>query len=130
MKTVNVAAAIIHENNRVFATQRGYGDYKDGWEFPGGKVEAGESEEAAIVREIKEELDTEIEVEEKLCHVEYDYAAFHLSMACFLCHVKGGKLTLLEHEAAKWVTRDDIWCVDWLPADRECVEKLLGYTHW
>ena len=102
MKTVRVVAAIIIENDKVFATQRGYGEFKDGWEFPGGKIEPGETPEEAIVREIKEELDTEVEVIELLDTVEYDYPNFHLSMGCFICKIKSGDLVLKEHEAAKW----------------------------
>ena len=106
MKTVRVVAAIIIENGKVFATQRGYGEFKDGWEFPGGKIEPGETPEEAIVREIKEELDTEVEVIELLDTVEYDYPNFHLSMGCFICKIKSGDLVLKEHEAAKWLTKD------------------------
>ena len=101
MKTIRVVAAIIIEQGKVFATQRGYGEFKDGWEFPGGKIEPGETPEAAIVREIKEELDTEIEVVKLLDTVEYDYPQFHLSMDCFICRIKSGNLVLKEHEAAK-----------------------------
>ena len=108
MKTVRVVAAIIIENDKVFATQRGYGEFKDGWEFPGGKIEPGETPEEAIVREIKEELDTEVEVIELLDTVEYDYPNFHLSMGCFICKIKSGDLVLKEHEAAKWLTQDTL----------------------
>ena len=108
MKTVRVVAAIIIENDKVFATQRGYGEFKDGWEFPGGKIEPGETPEEAIVREIKEELDTEVEVIELLDTVEYDYPNFHLSMGCFICKIKSGDLVLKEHEAAKWLTKDTL----------------------
>lgn len=124
MKTIKVAAAIIIHDNKVFATQRGYGEFKDGWEFPGGKVEAGETSRQALVREIREELDTEIEVGELFDTVEYDYPAFHLSMDCFLCTVKSGRLVLKEHEAAKWLTRETLNSVAWLPADIELIEKL------
>ncbi len=124
MKTTKVVAAVIVDGDQIFVTQRGYGDYKDGWEFPGGKVELGEAPEEALVREIKEELDTEIEVGEKLATVEYDYPDFHLSMDCFLCRVKSGKLLLKEHEAAKWVTEDTLDTVDWLPADLTLLPKL------
>ena len=103
MKTIKVVAAIILHEGRVFATQRGYGEFKDGWEFPGGKVEDGESLQNALIREIREELDTEIEVGKLLDTVEYDYPKFHLSMACFLCTIKSGNLVLKEHEAAKWL---------------------------
>lgn len=124
MKTINVVAAIIKHENKIFATQRGYGDFKDGWEFPGGKIEQGETPQQALVREIKEELDTEIEVGELLDTVEYDYPNFHLSMQCFWCTVKSGNLVLKEHEAAKWLTKETIDSVDWLPADKDLVEKI------
>lgn len=125
MKQIEVVAAIIHDDEgRIFATQRGYGDYKDGWEFPGGKMEPGESPEEALKREIWEELETEIVVERLVQTVEYDYAAFHLTMHCFLCHIESGSLILKEHEAARWLTKDELNSVDWLPADREVVEKL------
>lgn len=124
VKTIKVAAAIIIHDNKVFATQRGYGEFKDGWEFPGGKVEAGETSRQALVREIREELDTEIEVGELFDTVEYDYPAFHLSMDCFLCTIKSGRLVLKEHEAAKWLTRETLNSVAWLPADIELIEKL------
>ena len=124
MKTIKVVAAIIRKENYVFATQRGYGDYKDWWEFPGGKVELGETPEEALVREIKEELASEIVVERYLTTVEHDYPEFHLSMACFWCSVKGGKLTLLEHESARWLPLDDLRQVNWLPADVKVVEAI------
>lgn len=124
MKTVRVVAAIIIEQKKVFATQRGYGEFKDGWEFPGGKIEPGETPEAAIVREIKEELDTEIKVEKLLDTVEYDYPQFHLSMDCFICRIKSGDLVLKEHEAAKWLTEEKLDSVDWLPADLSLVDKI------
>lgn len=124
MKTIKVVAAIIIHDNKVLATQRGYGEFKDGWEFPGGKIEVGETPEAALVREIKEELDTEIEVGELLDTVEYDYPQFHLSMDCFICRVKTGELVLKEHEAARWLTEDTLYGVDWLPADRGLIEKI------
>lgn len=124
MKTIRVVAAIIIEKGKVFATQRGYGEFKDGWEFPGGKIELGEIPEAAIVREIKEELDTEIEVVKLLDTVEYDYPQFHLSMDCFICKIKSGDLVLKEHEAAKWLTKENLDSVDWLPADLSLIEKI------
>ena len=123
-KTIKVVAAIIRKDNKVFATQRGYGDYKDWWEFPGGKIEPGETPEAALAREIKEELDSEIEVEQYLTTVEHDYPEFHLSMDCYWCKVKSGKLTLLEHEAAKWLPLDNLRQVNWLPADVKVVEAI------
>ena len=127
MKTVRVVAAIIIENDKVFATQRGYGEFKDGWEFPGGKIEPGETPEEAIVREIKEELDTEVEVIEVLDTVEYDYPNFHLSMGCFICKIKSGDLVLKEHEAAKWLTKDTLGSVEWLPADMGLVREIEKY---
>ena len=127
MKTVRVVAAIIIENGKVFATQRGYGEFKDGWEFPGGKIEPGETPEEAIVREIKEELDTEVEVIELLDTVEYDYPNFHLSMGCFICKIKSGDLVLKEHEAAKWLTKDKLRSLEWLPADMGLVEETEKY---
>lgn len=117
MKTIHVVAAIIKDGNKIFATQRGYGEFKDGWEFPGGKVEPNETSRQAIIREIKEELDTTIQV-------EYDYPNFHLSMECFICTILEGKLTLLEHESAKWLTKDTLDLVDWLPADLGLIAKL------
>lgn len=127
MKTIRVVAAIIIDHDKVFATQRGYGEFKDGWEFPGGKIEPGESPEDAIVREIKEELDAEVEVIELLDTVEYDYPKFHLSMDCFICKVKSGDLVLKEHEAAAWLTKNILYSVDWLPADRGLIEKIEAY---
>ena len=115
---------VYKRQEKVFATQRGYGEFKDGWEFPGGKIELGEIPEAAIVREIKEELDTEIEVVKLLDTVEYDYPQFHLSMDCFICKIKSGDLVLKEHEAAKWLTKENLDSVDWLPADLSLIEKI------
>lgn len=127
MKTVRVVAAIIIENGKVFATQRGYGEFKDGWEFPGGKIEQGETPEEAIVREIKEELDTVVEVGELLDTVEYDYPNFHLSMDCFICKIKSGNLVLKEHESAKWLTKEILRSVEWLPADEGLIGKIEKY---
>ena len=127
MKIIKVVAAIIINDGKVFATQRGYGDFQGGWEFPGGKVEEGETLENALIREIKEELDTEIEVGELLDTVEYDYPKFHLSMACFICNIKSGDLVLKEHEAAKWLTKETLNSVDWLPADLGLVKKIENY---
>ena len=124
MKTVKVVAAVIREDNRIFATQRGYGDFKDGWEFPGGKVEAGETPQEALVREIHEELDTDIQVGELIETVEYDYSTFHLSMDCFWATVISGDLVLREHEAAKWLTKETLNSVDWLDADRGLVDTI------
>ncbi len=123
-KSIRVAAALILDNGRVFATQRGYGDYKDWWEFPGGKIEPGETPEEALKREIREELAAEIEVGDFLTTVEYDYPEFHLSMDCFWCRVLEGELKLLEHEAARWLPLDDLLQVKWLPADLEVIGKI------
>lgn len=127
MKTVRVVAAIIINDGKVFATQRGYGEFKDGWEFPGGKIDAGETPEEALVREIKEELDTEVEVKELLETVEYDYPKFHLSMDCFICKIKAGELVLKEHEASQWLTKETLDSVEWLPADIGLIEKIENY---
>ena len=125
MKQIEVVAAIIHDDEgRIFATQRGYGEMKDGWEFPGGKIEPGESTEEALKREIWEELETKIVVEKLVQTVEWDYPAFHLTMHCFWCHIESGSLKLKEHEAAKWLTKDQLDSVDWLPADRIVVETI------
>lgn len=125
MKTVRVVAAIIRNGDKVFATQRGYGNYKDGWEFPGGKIEADETPQAALEREIKEELDAEIIVGEHLVTVEHDYPDFHLSMQCFWAELaKDAHLELLEHEASKWLAVDELDSVDWLPADIKVVEAM------
>ena len=129
MKTVRVVAAVIKaiaDNGEpiIFATQRGYGDFKDGWEFPGGKIEEGETPQEALKREIMEELDTEISVGELINTVEYDYPTFHLSMDCFWCEVVKGDLVLKEHEAAKWVTKEQLNSVAWLPADIKLVENI------
>ena len=123
-KHIKVVAAIILDDKKLFATQRGYGEFKDGWEFPGGKIEQGETPEQALKREIREELDTEIEVGELFDTVEYDYPAFHLTMHCFLCSIKSGELVLKEHEAAKWLTKETLKSVNWLPADKDLIEKL------
>ena len=125
MKRIEVVAAIIHDDqDRIFATQRGYGDYKDWWEFPGGKMEPGETPEEALKREIWEELETRIVVERLVETVEWDYPQFHLTMHCYLCHVESGHLELKEHEAAKWLHKDELESVNWLPADQELVRKL------
>ena len=124
MKVVKVVAAIIAQEGRIFATQRGYGEFKDGWEFPGGKIEEGETPQQALVREIQEELDTEVEVGDLLGIVEYGYPTFHLSMQCFLCRIKSGRLNLKEHEAARWLAEDELDSVDWLPADIEVLDWI------
>lgn len=129
MKTIHVVAAIIHDGDRIFATQRGYGNYKDWWEFPGGKVESGEEPEEALAREIHEELAAGIAIERHFITVEYDYPEFHLYMDCFWCSLSEGHITLLEHEAARWLPLDDLRQVNWLPADiqvLEAIEKASG----
>ena len=124
MKQIEVVAAIIRKGDKIFATQRGYGEWKDWWEFPGGKMEVGETPEEALVREIREELSADISVGELLTTVEYDYPAFHLTMHCFLCTLVGEALHLNEHEAAKWLTKDELDSVKWLPADEIVIEEL------
>lgn len=123
-KVIKVVAAIIRDGDRIFATQRGYGRFKDGWEFPGGKIEDGETPGQALIREIREELDTKIKVGELFDTVEYDYPDFHLSMECYFCEVIEGDLTLKEHESARWLTKDTIDSVEWLPADLDLIAKL------
>jgi 8-oxo-dGTP diphosphatase len=125
MKQIEVVAAIIHDaEGRIFATQRGYGEWKDYWEFPGGKMEPEETTEEALMREIWEELETRIKVERLVQTVEWDYPAFHLIMHCYLCHVESGHLELKEHEAAKWLNKDELESVNWLPADLKVIEKV------
>ena len=129
MKTIRVVAAVIKASDdkaepNIFATQRGYGEFKGGWEFPGGKIEAGETSQEALKREIKEELDTEISVGEFIDTIEYDYPTFHLSMDCFWCQIVSGDLVLKEHEAAKWLTKEKLDSVDWLPADVTLIDKI------
>lgn len=128
-KHIEVVAAIIVKGNKVFATQRGYGEWKDWWEFPGGKMEPSESPEVALKREIREELATEIEVGELLTTVEYDYPKFHLTMHCYLCSVVRGKLSLLEHEDARWLSLEELNFIKWLPADVEVVNELKLSTY-
>ena len=129
MKTIRVVAAVIKATNDkgepiIFATQRGYGDLKGGWEFPGGKIEEGETPQEALKREIREELDTEISVGNIIDTIEYDYPTFHLSMDCFWCEILSGELVLKEHEAAKWLTKEKLDSVDWLPADVTLIDKI------
>ena len=133
MKRIEVVAAIIHDSEgRIFATQRGYGDWQDFWEFPGGKIEPGESPEEALKREIWEELETRIVVEQLIKTIEYDYPKFHLTMHCFWCKIESGSLTLKEHEAAKWLRQEELESVDWLPADKEILDEirhLMAYNN-
>ena len=128
MKSIHVVAAVIcdslEKKTRVFATERGYGEYKGWWEFPGGKIEANETPQQALTREIQEELDTRIKVGDQIGVIEYDYPTFHLSMECFWCEVVEGKLSLLEAEDAKWLSKDTLYSVPWLPADRIILEKV------
>ena len=124
MKTVKVVAALIRSENRILATQRGYGDQKDYWEFPGGKVEPGESPRQALEREIREELDARIRVEDFLTTLEYDYPTFHLSMDCYFASLPEGTVTLKEHEAARWLSPQELEGMNWLPADRALLEPL------
>lgn len=125
MKTIEVVAAVIRKDDKIFTTQRGYGEWKDWWEFPGGKMEPGETQEEALKREIREELSTDISVDEFLCTVEYDYPKFHLVMHCYMCSLLTDSLHLNEHEAAKWLGREELTSVKWLPADVEIIERLL-----
>ena len=124
MKTVRVAAAIIVKDHHIFATQRGYGEWKDYWEFPGGKLEPGETSQETLVREIREELKADIDIQELLCTVEYDYPAFHLSMDCFLCTLVSSSMTLVEAEDAKWLSLQELDSVNWLPADQSILQTL------
>ena len=125
MKTIEVVAAVIRKDDKIFTTQRGYGEWKDWWEFPGGKMEPGETQEEALKREIREELSTDISVDEFLCTVEYDYPKFHLVMHCYMCSLLTDSLHLNEHEAAMWLGREELTSVKWLPADVEIIERLL-----
>lgn len=127
MKQIKVVAAIIRKGDKIFATQRGYGEWKDWWEFPGGKMEMDETPEEALKREIREELSTEISVDEFVCTVEYDYPKFHLTMHCFLCSLQMEAFHLNEHEAARWLSIDELKSVEWLPADLEVVEKIKAH---
>lgn len=124
MKTIHVVAAIIEQDKRVLATQRGYGEFKGGWEFPGGKVESGETEEQALIREIHEELNAQIDVNQHLCTVNYDYETFHLHMECYLCTLTENHIDLLEHTQARWLDKATIDSVNWLPADITIIEAL------
>ena len=124
MKSIRVSAAVIHRDGKIFATQRGYGEYKGKWEFPGGKREEGESGEEALYREIREELDSKVKIERLICTTDYDYPTFHLTMDVYLSTLIEGKLTLLEHEDAKWVSLDSIDDLDWLPADWSVIDEI------
>jgi 8-oxo-dGTP diphosphatase len=124
MKHIEVVAAVIYKDGEIFATQRGYGEFEGMWEFPGGKIEPGESCEVALKREIQEELGVDIEVGELICTTEYDYPSFHLTMHCFLCGIASGEIELREHKSARWLTKDTLNDVNWLPADLEVIENL------
>lgn len=124
VKSIRVSAAVIHRDGKIFATKRGYGKYKGKWEFPGGKREEGESGEEALYREIKEELDSKVKIEKLICTTDYDYPTFHLTMDVYLSTLIEGKLTLLEHEDAKWVSLDSIDNLDWLPADWSVIDEI------
>ena len=124
MKSIRVSAAVIHRDGKIFATQRGYGEYKGKWEFPGGKREEGESGEEALYREIREELDSKVKIENLICTTDYDYPTFHLTMDVYLSTLIEGKLTLLEHEDAQWVSLDSIDDLDWLPADWSVIDEI------
>lgn len=124
MKQIHVVAAIIKADNKIFATQRGYGEFQGMWEFPGGKIEANESKETALIREIKEELDVDIQVDDWITRLEYDYPNFHLSMDCFFASIISGEMVLKEHMAAKWLGGDELDAVEWLPADIILIEQL------
>jgi mutator mutT protein len=126
MKTVRVVAAVIRSEDKIFATARGYGEFKGRWEFPGGKIEPGETPQEALVREIQEELDVKVEVGDLIDTIEYDYPSFHLSMDCFWCNVTEGEIKLKEAEDARWLSKDELYSVDWLPADMGLIEKLGG----
>ena len=124
LKEIQVVAGIIRKGDRIFATQRGYGEWKDWWEFPGGKIEPGETPESALAREIREELDAEIVIDSLLCTVEWDYPKFHLSMQCFMCSLRSEAMHLNEHEAARWLTADKLHDVRWLPADEQLIPLI------
>lgn len=125
MNSIEVVAAVIERDGKIFATQRGYGEYKDWWEFPGGKIEPGETQCDALKREIKEELNTEINIDKFLLTINYDYPNFHLTMHCFLCSVISGNLELLEHENARWLSPSELKSVEWLPADIEVLDFII-----
>lgn len=124
MKVIEVVAAVLYKDGTYFATQRGYGEFEGMWEFPGGKIEPGESAESALKREIQEELGIDITIDKLLCTTEYDYPSFHLTMHCYLCNVTSGEMELREHKSARWLTTETLDSVEWLPADKEVIDKL------
>lgn len=128
MKSVEVAAAVIYKEGKYFATQRGYGEFEGMWEFPGGKIEPGETPQEALKREIQEELGIDIEINVHLCTTEYDYTSFHLTMYCYLCNIISGQMELREHKSALWLAPDSLDQVTWLPADKEVIEKIRSHT--
>ncbi len=130
MKAIRVSAAIIVDGDRILATERGYGDFKDLWEFPGGKREEGESGEETIVREIREELSATIVVDQSLCTIEHQYESFHLTMDCYLCHVVAGEIAIEEHEAMKWLSAENLMSVEWLPADLKVLPYIKEALGW
>ena len=125
MKKIEVVAAILHRDGAYFATQRGYGEFEGMWEFPGGKIEPGESRDVALKREIQEELGVDIVIEDLICTTEYDYPSFHLTMHCYLCSIETGEIELREHKSARWLTAETLDSVEWLPADKEVIDKLI-----
>ena len=129
MKQIEVVAAIIHHDGAYFATQRGYGEFEGMWEFPGGKIEPGESQETALKREIQEELGVDIYIKELLCTTEYDYPTFHLTMHCYLCSVASGEIELREHKSAQWLTAETLDTIEWLPADKDVIDKLKTFIN-
>lgn len=128
MKSIEVVAAVLHDDGKYFATQRGYGEFEGMWEFPGGKMEAGESPEDALKREIREELGVEIAVEKFICTTDYDYPSFHLTMHSYLCHLQSGEIKLLEHKSALWLSPDELDTIEWLPADKDVIRDLKSYA--
>ena len=127
MKVIDVVAAIIHKDGAYFATQRGYGEFEGMWEFPGGKIEPGESSEDALKREIQEELGIDITIDKFLCTTEYDYPSFHLTMHCYICSIEAGEIVLREHKSARWLMPEELGSVEWLPADEDIVSRLNKY---
>lgn len=128
MKHIEVVAAIIHKDGAYFSTQRGYGEFEGKWEFPGGKIEIGESHEIALKREIMEELGVNIAIDKFICTTDYDYPSFHLTMHCYLCNIISGEIELHEHKSARWLTSETLDSVEWLPADKDIIEMLKAFS--